>query len=91
MFERNTNGKRKGGEKMKVKVIKEFNDLQNDLATRAVNDVYECSEARAEELKKLGYVVDFEETETEEAETEEAEKAKEKPKKATKTAKSKSL
>lgn len=71
---------------MKVKVIKEFNDLQNDLVTRAVNDVYECSEARAEELKKLGYVVDFEE-----AETEEAEKAKEKPKKATKTAKSKSL
>ena len=81
---------------MKVKVIKEFNDLQNDLTTRAVNDVYECSEARAEELEKLGYVVDFEEAETEEAETEEAEteeaeKAKEKPKKATKTAKSKSL
>ena len=71
---------------MKVKVIKEFNDLQNDLVTRAVNDVYECSEERAEELKKLGYVVDFEE-----AETEEAEKAKGKPKKATKTAKSKSL
>lgn len=71
---------------MKVKVIKEFNDLQNDLATRAVNDVYDCAEERAEELKKLGYVVDFEE-----AETEEAEKAKEKPKKATKTAKSKSL
>lgn len=71
---------------MKVKVIKEFNDLQNDLVTRAVNDVYECSEERAEELEKLGYVVDFEE-----AETEEAEKAKEKPKKATKTAKSKSL
>lgn len=66
---------------MKVKVIKEFNDLQNDLATRAVNDVYDCAEERAEELKKLGYVVDFEE----------AEKAKEKPKKATKTAKSKSL
>lgn len=66
---------------MKVKVIKEFNDLQNDLVTRAVNDVYECSEERAEELKKLGYVVDFEEAET----------AKEKPKKATKTAKSKSL
>jgi hypothetical protein len=71
---------------MKVKVIKEFNDLQNDLVTRAVNDVYECSEARAEELIKLDYVV----AETE-AETEEAEKAKEKPKKATKTAKSKSL
>lgn len=42
---------------MKVKVIKEFNDLQNDLVTRAVNDVYECSEARAEELIKLDYVV----------------------------------
>lgn len=62
---------------MKVKVIKEFNDLQNDLVTRAVNDVYECSEARAEELKKLGYVVDYMEDD--------------KPKKATKTAKSKSL
>ena len=71
---------------MKVKVIKEFNDLQNDLVTRAVNDVYECSEERAEELIKLGYV----EAEKEE-EKEEAEKAKEKPKKTTKTAKSKSL
>lgn len=51
----------RGGDDMKVKVIKSFNDLQCDLLTREVNDVYECSDERAEELKELGFVAEYEE------------------------------
>lgn len=41
---------------MKVKVIKSFNDLQCDLLTRKVNDVYECLDERAEQLIDGGFV-----------------------------------
>ncbi|MDD5889582.1 MAG: hypothetical protein PUC69_03075 [Ruminococcus sp.] len=41
---------------MKVKVINSFNDLENNLLTRNVGDVYDCSDERATELNKLGFV-----------------------------------
>ena len=41
---------------MKVKVINSFNDLENNLLTRNVGDVYECSDEKATELNKLGFV-----------------------------------
>ena len=41
---------------MKVKVINSFNDLENNLLTRNVGDVYDCSDVRATELNKLGFV-----------------------------------
>ena len=46
----------KGGDDMKVKVINSFNDLENNLLTRNVGDVYECSDEKATELNKLGFV-----------------------------------
>lgn len=67
----------KGGDDMKVKVIKSFNDLQNDLLTRNVGDVYECSDERAAELKTLGFVTEYAEEPVEEPK----EKPKTKPKK----------
>lgn len=67
----------KGGDDMKVKVIKSFNDLQCDLLTREVNDVYECSDERAEELKELGFVAEY----VEEPKEETKKKPKTKPKK----------
>lgn len=41
---------------MKVKVIKRFNDKENGFITRPVNEVFECSDERAEQLIKGGFV-----------------------------------
>lgn len=41
---------------MRVKVVTAFNDRQNGYVTRPVNEVFECSESRAKDLIKLGYV-----------------------------------
>ncbi len=45
-----------GGEIVKVKVIKRFNDKENGFITRPVNEVFECSDERAEQLIKGGFV-----------------------------------
>ena len=45
-----------GGEKMKVKVIKAFNDKTEGFITRPVNETYECSDERAEQLISGGFV-----------------------------------
>ena len=45
----------KGGDRMKIKVLTAFNDLQNGYVTRPVNEVFECSDKRARELISLGY------------------------------------
>lgn len=41
---------------MKVKVIKRFNDKLNGFITRPVNEVFECSDDRAEQLINNGFV-----------------------------------
>lgn len=41
---------------MKVRVIKRFNDRENGFITRTVNEIFECSKQRAEQLTKLGFV-----------------------------------
>lgn len=41
---------------MKVKVVVSFNDKMNGLINRPINEVFECSESRAKDLIKLGYV-----------------------------------
>lgn len=41
---------------MKIRVTTAFNDRQNGYVTRPVNEVFECSESRAKDLIKLGYV-----------------------------------
>ncbi len=41
---------------MKVRVIKRFNDRGNGFITRPVNEIFECSKQRAEQLLKLGFV-----------------------------------
>ena len=41
---------------MKVKVVKSFNDKTADLVTRVVDDEFDVTEQRAEELIKGGYV-----------------------------------
>lgn len=41
---------------MKIRVTTAFNDRQNGYVTRPVNEVFECSEQRAKDLIKLGYV-----------------------------------
>lgn len=41
---------------MKVKVIRNFNDVENDLCTRHSGEMYDCSDERATELNKLGFV-----------------------------------
>lgn len=46
----------KGGDDMKVKVTKDFNDVENDLCTRHSGEMYDCSDERATELNKLGFV-----------------------------------
>lgn len=45
-----------GGDKMKVRVIKRFNDRENGFIARTVNEIFECSKQRAEQLSKLGFV-----------------------------------
>lgn len=40
---------------MQVKVIKRFNDRENGFITRPVNEVFECSDERAEQLIKGGF------------------------------------
>lgn len=77
---------------MKVKVIVTFNDKQNGYINRPVNEVFECSKSRGEELIELGYVEEVVEDEPEQAEptdeqTEQAEPDEEKPKRKTKTSK----
>ena len=41
---------------MKVKVIKAFNDKTEGFITRPVNETYECSDERAEQLISGGFV-----------------------------------
>ncbi|MCD8026034.1 MAG: hypothetical protein LUF33_03655 [Clostridiales bacterium] len=41
---------------MKVKVIKPFNDLQNDFKLRKVGEEFEVSKDRASELESKGFV-----------------------------------
>lgn len=41
---------------MKVKVVKSFNDKTADLLTRVVDDEFDVTEQRAEELIKGGFV-----------------------------------
>lgn len=43
---------------MKIKVIKCFNDKQNNLVTRKVGTVFDCSKERAAELINKGFVVE---------------------------------
>lgn len=50
---------------MKVKVVKSFNDKTADLVTRVVDDEFDVTEQRAEELIKGGYVEKVEEKEQE--------------------------
>ena len=44
------------GDDMKVKVINSFNDVENNLCTRHSGELYDCSDERATELNKLGFV-----------------------------------
>lgn len=41
---------------MKVRVIKQFNDKTEGFITRPVNETYECSDERAEQLISGGFV-----------------------------------
>ncbi len=41
---------------MKVKVIKQFNDKTEGFITRPVNETFECTDYRAEQLISGGYV-----------------------------------
>lgn len=41
---------------MKVRVIKQFNDKTEGFITRPVNETFECSEERANELISGGFV-----------------------------------
>lgn len=41
---------------MKVKVTRDFNDVENNLCTRHSGELYDCSDERATELNKLGFV-----------------------------------
>jgi hypothetical protein len=44
-----------GGENMKVRVIRQFNDKTEGLINRPINEVFECSEQRAKELIDGGF------------------------------------
>lgn len=41
---------------MKVKVIKEFIDRENDMTHRKIGETFEADEQRAEQLLQLGFV-----------------------------------
>lgn len=41
---------------MKVKVIKEFIDRENDMVHRKIGEIFEADEPRAEHLEQLGFV-----------------------------------
>ena len=41
---------------MKVKVIKEFIDRENDMTHRKIGETFEADEPRAEHLEQLGFV-----------------------------------
>lgn len=43
---------------MKVKVIKHFNDKQNNLIYRKIGTVFDCTQARAAELIEKGFAVE---------------------------------
>lgn len=45
---------------MKVKVIKAFRDKENAFVTRPVNEVFEASPKRAQELISKGFVIEAE-------------------------------
>lgn len=46
----------KRGENMKVRVIRQFNDKTEGFITRPVNETFECSKERAEQLISGGFV-----------------------------------
>ena len=41
---------------MKIKVIKEFIDRENDMAHRKIGETFEADEPRAKHLEQLGFV-----------------------------------
>ena len=41
---------------MKIKVIKEFIDRENDMAHRKIGETFEADEQRAKQLEQLGFV-----------------------------------
>ena len=41
---------------MKIKVIKEFIDRENDMTHRKIGETFEADEPRAEQLEQLGFV-----------------------------------
>lgn len=41
---------------MKIKVIKEFIDRENDMTHRKIGEAFEASKQRAEHLETLGFV-----------------------------------
>lgn len=41
---------------MKIKVIKEFIDRENDMTHRKIGETFEADERRAEQLEQLGFV-----------------------------------
>lgn len=50
---------------MRVKVVTAFNDRQNGYVTRAVNEVFECSEERAKQLIDGGFAAEVKSNATE--------------------------
>ncbi len=45
-----------GGDNMKVKVIKAFNDKTEGFITRPINETFECTDERAKQLVSGGFV-----------------------------------
>ena len=41
---------------MKIKVIKEFIDRENDMTHRKIGETFEADEPRAKQLEQLGFV-----------------------------------
>lgn len=41
---------------MKIKVIKEFIDLENDMTHRKIGETFEADEPRAKHLEQFGFV-----------------------------------
>lgn len=41
---------------MKIKVIKEFIDRENDMTHRKIGEIFEADEPRAKHLEQLGFV-----------------------------------
>ena len=47
---------------MKIKVIKEFIDRENDMTHRKIGEIFEADEQRAKQLEQLGFVDNAEKT-----------------------------